>query len=67
MGQEVMLELPGHHEDIIEQLLDLRVHCLSIFQDLVDKVHMLLLDFHCGFWPFNDDNTADNCVGGYHV
>jgi hypothetical protein len=36
-----MLELSGHQEDIIEQLLDVRVHCLSIFQDLIDKVHML--------------------------
>jgi hypothetical protein len=53
MGQEVVLELPGHHKDFIEQLLNLRVSCLSIFQDLIDKVHMLLFDFHHGFSPFN--------------
>jgi hypothetical protein len=62
-----MLELPGHHKDYIEKLLDLRVPSLSILQDLTNKVHMLLLDFHCGFWPFNDDNCANNCVGDCNI
>jgi hypothetical protein len=30
MGQEVVLELPGPHQDCIKQLLNLRVPCLSI-------------------------------------
>jgi hypothetical protein len=37
---------------------------LSILKDLTDKVHMLLLDFHGGFWPFNDNDGANYCIGG---
>jgi hypothetical protein len=65
--QEVMLELHGHHKNYVERLLDLRVPYLSILQDLVDKVHGLLLDIRLGFGPFNDDNGADNCVGDCNV
>jgi hypothetical protein len=67
MHKEVVLEHPGHHEDYIEQLLYLRVCCLSILQDLVDKVHGLLFNFHHGFRPFNDDDCDDNGVGGCDV
>jgi hypothetical protein len=67
MHQEIMLQLPGHHEDCIEQLLCPRVPCLSILKDLADKIHMLLLDFHRGLWPFNYDDSVDNCIGGGDV
>jgi hypothetical protein len=67
MGQEIVLELPGHHKNCVEYLLNLRVPCLSVLRDLADKVHGLLLDFRCGFMPFNDDNCADNCVGSCDV
>jgi hypothetical protein len=67
MGQEVVLELPDHHENCVEQLLSLRVPCLSILQDLTNKIHGLLFDFCGGFWPFNDDNGADYCIGGCNV
>jgi hypothetical protein len=67
MGQEVVHEIPGRHEDCVEQLLNCRAPCLSVLQDVTDKVHGLLLDFHCGFKPFNGDNYADNCVGSCNV
>jgi hypothetical protein len=60
MGQEVVLELPDCHKDCAEQLLNLRVPCLSVLQDLADKVHGLLFDFRRGFRPFNGDNYVDN-------
>jgi hypothetical protein len=62
-----MLELPGHHKDCVEQLLDLRVPYLSILQGLADNIHGLLLDFRRGFRSFNGDNGADNCVSGCNV
>jgi hypothetical protein len=62
-----MLELPGCHEDFIEQLLYLRVPCLCILQDLTDKVYWFLLDFSSSLSPFNDDDGADVGVGGYHI
>jgi hypothetical protein len=43
--QEVMLQLPGRDKDYVEQILHLWIPCLSIFWDLADKVHGLLLDF----------------------
>jgi hypothetical protein len=46
MYQEVVLKLPGHHEDSVEQLLDLWVPFLCILQDLADKVQRFLLDFN---------------------
>jgi hypothetical protein len=67
MGQEVILELPGHHKDRVEQFLNLRVPYLIILQDLTDKVHMLLLHFHRGFWPFNSDDSAGICVSGRNI
>jgi hypothetical protein len=67
MGQEIVLELHGRHKDCVEQLLNLRVSCLSVLHDLTDKVHRLLFDFRRGFRPFNGDNCADNCVGGYNA
>jgi hypothetical protein len=67
MSQEVVLVLPIHHKDCVEQLLNLRVSCLSILQNLADKVHELLFDFHRGVRPFNNDNGADNCVGSCNV
>jgi hypothetical protein len=62
-----MLELPGSHKDYIEQLLDLRVHCLSILLDFADKVHRLLFDFCAGFWSLNGDNCADNYIDGSQI
>jgi hypothetical protein len=67
MCQEIVLELPSHHEDCVEYLMYLRVPCLSILKDLADKVHRLLLDFHRGFWSFNGNDRADYCIGGYNV
>jgi hypothetical protein len=67
MGQEVVLELLGHHKYYIEQLLNFEVPCLSVLQDVTDKVHGLLFDFHRGFRTFNSDNHADNYVGSYNV
>jgi hypothetical protein len=67
MGQEVMLELPGRHKDCIEQLLNLRVPYLSIFQDLADKVHRLLFYFHHCFRSFNGDDCTDYGVGSYNI
>jgi hypothetical protein len=67
MGQEVVFELPGRHKDYIEQLLNLRVPYLIVLQDLVDKIHMLLFDFHRGFRPFNDDDYTDNGVGSCNI
>jgi hypothetical protein len=66
-GQEVVFELPGYHKDCIEQLLNLRVPCLSVLQDLADKVQMLLFDIRRGFRPFNDDNCTDNGVGSCNI
>jgi hypothetical protein len=43
--RQVMLQLPGRHENRIEQLLHLWVPRLGIFQDLTNKVHGLLLNF----------------------
>jgi hypothetical protein len=62
-----VLKLPSRHKDYIEQLLNLRVPCLSVLQDLTDKVHELLFDFCHGFRPFNDDNCADNYVGTCNI
>jgi hypothetical protein len=45
MGQEVVLELPVCHKDCIEQFLNLSVPCLSILQDLADKVRSCCLTF----------------------
>jgi hypothetical protein len=67
MGQKVVLALSGHHKDCIEQLLNLRVPCLSVLHDLTDKVYMLLFDFYRGFWPFNGDDCTDNGVGSYNI
>jgi hypothetical protein len=67
MDQEVVLELPDYHKDCIEQLLNLRVPYLSVLQDLADKLHGLLFDFHRGFRSFNGDNCADNCVGSCNI
>jgi hypothetical protein len=65
--QEVVLQLPSHHENCVEQLLHLRVLCLSILEDFADKVHMFLLDLYRGFRPFNDDDCANHGVGGCHI
>jgi hypothetical protein len=62
-----VLELPGCHKDCIDQLLKLRVPCLSILQDLTDKVHMLLFNFYHGFRPFNGDACTDNGVGSCKI
>jgi hypothetical protein len=67
MGQEVVLEVPGCHKDCIEQLLNLRVPCLSVLQDLTNKVHMLLFDFCRGFKPFNGDDCTDKYVDSYNI
>jgi hypothetical protein len=67
MSQQVVLELLGCHKDCTEQLLNLRVHCLSILQDLTDKVHMLLFNFYRGFRLFNGDDCTDNCVGSCNI
>jgi hypothetical protein len=45
----------------------MRAPCLSILKDLADKVLMLLFDFRDGFWPFNDSDGADYCIGGCNV
>jgi hypothetical protein len=55
MRLEVVLELSSRHEDYIEKLLYLWVPCLSIFQDLANKVHWLFLDFSSSPWPFNGE------------
>jgi hypothetical protein len=44
-----VLELPDRHKDCVEQLLNLRVPCLSILQDLADEVHGLLFGIRRGF------------------
>jgi hypothetical protein len=67
MGQEVVLKLSCRHKDCVEQLLNMSVPCLSILQNLVDKVHGLMFDFHRGFRPFNGDNGADNRVSSCNV
>jgi hypothetical protein len=48
----------------MEQLLNLRAPCLSILKDLVDKVHMLLLDFVSGLWLFNGGDGANYYING---
>jgi hypothetical protein len=67
MGQEVVLELPGCHKDCIEQLLNLRVPCLSVLQDHADKVHMLLFDFRRGRRTFNGDDCTNYYVDSCNV
>jgi hypothetical protein len=67
MIQEVVLELPGCHKDCIEQLLNLRVPCLSILQDLTNKVHSLLFHFCRGFRAFNSDDCTNNNVGSCNI
>jgi hypothetical protein len=66
-GQEVVLELPSRHKDCIEELLNLRVPCLSTVQNLTNKVHRLLFDFYRGFRLFNDDDCADYGVGSCNI
>jgi hypothetical protein len=65
--QEVILYLSGHHEYCVEQFLHLWIPCLSILQDLADKLHEMLLVFRYSFWPFNDDDCADPSVGSHHI
>jgi hypothetical protein len=65
--QKVMLQLPSRHEYCVEQFLHLCIPCLSILQDLADKIHGMLLDFHYSFWPFNGDDCADHSVGSCHI
>jgi hypothetical protein len=67
MDQEVVLELPGCYKDCIEQLLNLRVPCLKVLQDLTEKVHKLLFDFCLGLMTFNDDDCTNYCVGSCNV
>jgi hypothetical protein len=67
MGQEIVLELSGCHKDCIEQVLNLRVSCLSVIQDPTDKVHRLLFDFCRGFRSFNGDDRTDNGVGHCNI
>jgi hypothetical protein len=67
MGQKVVLELPGRHKDYIKQLLNLRIPCLSILQDLADKVHMLQFDFRRDFRSFNGDDCTDNDVDSCNI
>jgi hypothetical protein len=67
MGQEVVLEFPGRHKNCIEQLLNLRVPCLSVLQDFTDKVHMLLFDFRRGFRLFNGDDCTNKGLGSYNI
>jgi hypothetical protein len=55
------------HENCVEQLLHLRVPFLRILKDLADKVHLLLLDFCCGLWPFHNDDCANHGVGSCHI
>jgi hypothetical protein len=62
-----MLQLPDRHEYYVEQFLHLWVPYLSIFQDLADKIHGLLLDFSYRLWPFNGDDYADYNLGSCHV
>jgi hypothetical protein len=67
MGQEVVLELPGHHKDSIEQLLNLWIPCLSVLQDLTNKVHMLMFDFCHGFTQLNGDDCTTNDISSYNI
>jgi hypothetical protein len=67
MCLEVVLELPGCHEDYIEELMNLQVPSLCVLQDLTDKVHRFLFSLCIGFWLLNGDNSADNCVSGCHI
>jgi hypothetical protein len=64
---EVVLQFLGHYENCVEQLLHLWVLCLSVLEDLTDKVHMLLVDFHRGSRPFYRDDSADYYIRGCHV
>jgi hypothetical protein len=65
--QEIMLQLPGHHDYCVQQFLHLWVPCLSILLDLADKVHRLLLDFRCCLRPLHNDCCADYCIGHCYV
>jgi hypothetical protein len=67
MGQEVILQFSGRHKDYIEQLLNLRVSCLNILQDLTDKVHRLLFNFRRSFRPFNGVDYTDNGVSSCNI
>jgi hypothetical protein len=67
MSQEIVLELFGHHKDYIEQLLNLRVPCLSILHDLANEMHRLLFNFRLCFKPFNDDDCTDNGVSSCNI
>jgi hypothetical protein len=40
---------------------------LSILKNLSDKVHMLLHDFHGGFWPFNGNDGADYFISDCNI
>jgi hypothetical protein len=67
MSQEIMLQLPGHHEYYAERLLHLWVSFLSVFQNFTNKVYWLLFYFCVTFWPFNDGNCTNECVGGCDI
>jgi hypothetical protein len=65
--EEVMLQLPSHHECCVEQFLHMWIPYLSILQDLANKLHGLLLDFRYSFWPFSGDDCVDHIVGSRHI
>jgi hypothetical protein len=65
--RQVVFQLPNHHEDYIEQLLNLRVPYLRILKDLIDKVHRFLLDYSSSPWPFNGNDGANYRISGYYI
>jgi hypothetical protein len=62
-----MLQLPNRNDYCVKKLLYLRVSCLSILQDVADKVYQLLLCFCSDIKPLNDVDCADNCIIGGNV
>jgi hypothetical protein len=51
---------PDRHENYVEQFLHLWVPHLCILEDLSNKVHRLLLDFHRGFCHFMEMTVLTN-------
>jgi hypothetical protein len=56
-----MFQLPGRHENYIEQLLHLWVSCLSVLKDFTNEVYRLLLFFCLGASTPNRGPRSPGC------
>ena len=61
---KVMVELPGHNKDSVQQLLDLRIPSLRLVQDFAHEVDRALNFIGMpSFFSFNDLGSIDDTIG----